>query len=74
MSDTCPKCGGKLRIGRVKQHATFTERRRDCCKCDYGDKVHVRVVEEVLAVIEVAKRAKREVRKRTFCSVKAKKL
>ncbi len=61
---TCPKCGGKMKFGRVKQHGAFTEKRRDCA-CGHGDKVHVRITEEILAIIVVAKRAKQVVRTRT---------
>jgi hypothetical protein len=74
---TCPKCGGRLKFGRVKQYTTFTEKRRDCTKCPYGDKVHVRIEvrEELLAVLEIARRAKpvkRQVRVRTLSSPQTK--
>lgn len=74
--EQCPKCGGRLKIGRVRHHNTFTEKRRDCCDCPYGDKVHVRIVEEILAIIDVSRRAKqpkRKVRVRTFEPTQAKK-
>ena len=68
----CPKCGGRMRLSRVKHYGTFDEKRRDC-KCGRADKIHVRIHEEVLAVIEVVKRAKREVRARTLSSTQTKK-
>jgi hypothetical protein len=51
-----------MKFGHVKKRATFTERRRDCTKCGHGDKVHVRVVvrEEILAIIDIERRAKRK--------------
>jgi transcriptional regulator NrdR family protein len=64
-SHTCPNCDGRMRFSRVRTHETFTERRRECCKCGHRDKVHVRIREEVVAIIDVAKRSKKLVRKRT---------
>lgn len=73
MSDLhqCPRCGGRMRFSRIRRHATFEEKRRDC-SCGHADKVHVRIVEELLSVIEVVKRSKREVRTRTLSSPKVK--
>ena len=70
----CPKCGKQMKIGRVRTHSTFTERRRDCRECGHGDKIHVRIEvrEELLAIIDVAKRAKRVVRQRTLKATQTK--
>ena len=51
-----------MKCGHCKTWPTFTERYRDCVnpKCKHSDKIHVRIEvrEELLAVIEIAKRAK----------------
>jgi transcriptional regulator NrdR family protein len=59
-STVCEKCGGKVKFGRVVDHGTFVEKRRDCPQCGHGDKIYVRITEEVLKVIEVAKRSVRK--------------
>ena len=64
-TSTCPNCGQRLKSGRVKTHASFVERRRTC-GCGHADKIHVRIHEEILKVIEVVRRAKPVVRKRTL--------
>jgi len=61
----CAKCGGRVKFSRVRHYDTFDEKRRDCA-CGWSDKIHVRIREEVLAVIAVAKRTKRVVRLRTL--------
>lgn len=63
---TCPACGSRMKLGRIVDHGSFVSKRRDCtnASCGHADKVHVRVKEEILAVIAVAKR--RLVRKRTL--------
>lgn len=62
---TCPKCGGKMKLGRVRQHTGFTEKRRSCEACGHHDKVYVKVVTEILKIVEVLKREKQLVRVRT---------
>ena len=62
---TCPKCGGRLKLSRVVELENRIQKRRDC-SCGYADVVHVR--QEITAIIEVAKRAKKlspKVRRRT---------
>lgn len=50
---TCPKCGGRMRLSRIHQVGTSTSKRRDCRDCGHADTV---LIQEIYRIVEVAKR------------------
>jgi hypothetical protein len=53
-----------VKLSKVIDCGGFTSKRRDCTQCNYADTALIR--EEIVKVIEVSKRVRQKVRRRTL--------